>query len=134
MATITFYDSGGSITSVLDPSALAEGTAFNTYGTALVPAGPAVTILTQAVAANETIRIGSFSVWGDIDADFVLKQIAGPVLGGARTSASRTTETLGFASPATVAGPCTIIITAQHWGTAAQTVQANLTGTLNSNT
>ena len=134
MSSITFYDSSGTITSVVDPSiSYASGTAFNTYGTALVTPGAPVVILSQVVSADETIRIGSFTVWGDIDADFVVKQIIGTVLSGVRTSPSRTTETIGFASPLTVVGPCTIQITAQHWGSASETMKANLAGTLNTN-
>jgi len=135
MATITFFDSTTfSITSVLEPTATYTlGTGLSAYGSVVVPPGglPGI-VLTQAVGNNEILRIASLTVWGDIDADFIVYRDA-VAIGGCRTSPSKTTETILLPIPLPVTGPATIYIKAQHFGTASETLKANLSGTLNTN-
>lgn len=135
MGTTIFYNTGGAITSVSEPTQeFSRGAGFNSFGEdSVTPGGGFQTILSIPVAANETVRIDGLTVWGDVDASFVVYSNASPV-GGCRTTTAKVTENITYDSrPIVIDGPTTITIKAEHYSPVAYTLHANLYGSINTN-
>lgn len=140
MATIIFYDTGGTITSVSEPAlSFNQGAGFNAFNEVVVTSGGTEqTILTQIVSDDETLRVDGFAVWGDVDASYTLYVDDGInpefAVGGCRTTTAKITEEVIYGNKAiSIPGPVTVRMKAAHYAPASHMLRANLFGSINTN-
>lgn len=107
-----------------------DGVKTNLYGTQLTAPGIETTLISYVVPVGKTFSVTDMIGWGQYDGEFLIK-VDGTEVGGGRTSPSFRTLSLSYLNaPITVNAGSGVTVTITQYSTSAETMKANLLGTL----
>ena len=124
----TFIWSGsGDLQSVLGEQTTTVGEEVNFYGSISALPSTETTLITVNLTAGQQFAIIGFTVWADIDAEWIIK-VDGVPKAGTRTTASNLSNNVEWTHYLNVAGPATVTLNGIHTYSASEVLKANLIG------